>query len=460
MQLDSNHFRRWNAAPRILLSLAFVVAQLSGCSQRNRETKMAREERPIPQETREFHELIRKGALGELRILLDSGVDVNAAGRLGQTPLMVAIEAADLQKLQLLLERGADPEVTDDFNTTALGCAVSHDFVPAIKLLLELGVDRGYEPKYPRKPINYHIPTEKLEMPDEMKAVMTESEWKELMEDAGAALNESPDELPIFPLITQVQSIEALHQFLQAGDRLGDAPTELKSQLLGIPDGLAFTASKQEFLRDQTRRFGVRNPELFNSKFWNDMVLTQGNGYSARKHYLGDNLIGTNGPVWCNQRFGASLTQLPDGRYIQIGGEHEDFYDPDFCIYNDVIVFDGKGGFQIYGYPKDVFPPTDFHTATLVDEHIYVIGSLGYQDERKFGTTPVYRLNVASLAMEEFATDGEPPGWIHKHLAEYDHVSNTIAVSRGQVQVDSSAPTKNHATFPLDLSTRRWTKLY
>jgi hypothetical protein len=33
-----------------------------------------------------------------------------------------------------------------------------------------------------------------------------------------------------------------------------------------------------------------------------------------------------------------SLTLLPDGRAIQIGGEHEDYYDPDFCIYNDVFV--------------------------------------------------------------------------------------------------------------------------
>ncbi len=163
--------------------------------------------------------------------------------------------------------------------------------------------------------------------------------------------------------------------------------------------------------------------------------------------------------MWCNQRYGASLTPLPDGRYIQIGGEHEDFYDPDFCIYNDVIVFDGKGSFQIYGYPENVFPPTDFHTATLVDEHIYVIGSLGYQDERKFGTTPVYRLNVASLVMEEIATDGAVPGWIHKHLADYDRESNTILISRGEVQVESSSPTKNQTTFSFDISTRRWTKM-
>ena len=158
-------------------------------------------------------------------------------------------------------------------------------------------------------------------------------------------------------------------------------------------------------------------------------------------------------------RLNTMQLDLNHWRYIQIGGEHEDFYDPDFCIYNDVIVFDGKGSFQIYGYPKDVFPPTDFHTATLVEEHIYVIGSLGYQDERKFGTTPVYRLNLASLAMEALATEGVAPGWIHKHLAKHTPESNAIVISKGEVQVDSSAPTENRATFSLDLSTRHWTKL-
>ena len=43
-----------------------------------------------------------------------------------------------------------------------------------------------------------------------------------------------------------------------------------------------------------------------------------------------------------------------------MGGEHEDFYDPDFCIYNDVVVYDGHGDFTIYGYPKEVFPSHGF----------------------------------------------------------------------------------------------------
>jgi len=39
-------------------------------------------------------------------------------------------------------------------------------------------------------------------------------------------------------------------------------------------------------------------------------------------------------PIWCFKRVGNTRTRLPDGRIICVGGEHEDFYDPDFCIYN------------------------------------------------------------------------------------------------------------------------------
>lgn len=80
-------------------------------------------------------------------------------------------------------------------------------------------------------------------------------------------------------------------------------------------------------------------------------------------------------PDWCNYRELATYTNLADGTLVQIGGEHEDKYDPDFIVYNDVIIvrpdLDGNakrssGGFEIYGYPEDKFPNTDRHTATYI----------------------------------------------------------------------------------------------
>jgi hypothetical protein len=60
-------------------------------------------------------------------------------------------------------------------------------------------------------------------------------------------------------------------------------------------------------------------------------------------------------------------------------GEHEDHYDPDFFIHNDVVVRTPDGEVAIYGYPTEVFLPTDFHTATLLPASIVLIGSLGYR---------------------------------------------------------------------------------
>src|SRR6185312_15079372 len=100
---------------------------------------------------------------------------------------------------------------------------------------------------------------------------------------------------------------------------------------------------------------------------------------------------------------------------VQVAGEHEDFYDEDFCIYNDVFVHSRDGGIRIFGYPESVFPPTDFHTATLIGEYIYLIGSLGYSGHRRYGTTPVYRLHTGTFKIEPLETTGAAPGWLYEH---------------------------------------------
>ena len=115
---------------------------------------------------------------------------------------------------------------------------------------------------------------------------------------------------------------------------------------------------------------------------------------------------------------GAMRTPHPDGRMICIAGEHEDHYDPDFCIYNDVVVLGLDGSVEIYGYPKDVFPPTDFHSATLLGDSVIVIGRLGYMGERHPGMTPVYALDLAGYRMEPLPSHGELPGWVFGHEAE------------------------------------------
>jgi hypothetical protein len=159
-------------------------------------------------------------------------------------------------------------------------------------------------------------------------------------------------------------------------------------------------------------------------------------------------------------RFGQSITFLPDGRIVLIGGEHEDYYDPDFCIYNDVFVHGVDGSIAMFGYPEEVFPPTDFHTATLVAGGIYVIGSLGYVGSRTYVTTPVYRLDVESLRIERLEVGGEAPGWIYEHRADLAG-PNRIRVSGGKVVTSAGGHethTENTRAFVLDNDRRLWAR--
>jgi hypothetical protein len=213
----------------------------------------------------------------------------------------------------------------------------------------------------------------------------------------------------------------------------------------------------------RAKTFGTENPAMMNNPLWN---------YSIKQHLTPEQLRllfdnennwdfdndkapggergpnwGWTNPAWCHSRMGATSTKLPDGRTVTVGGEYEDFYDPEFAIYNDVVVFsneavakDVRGELRmaevgdtiptIYGYPKDVFPPIDFHTATLItaravddtsqttnEEYIVLIGGLGYKSDNS-SHTYVYRLNLGDFSTAKIETSGEEPdGRTSNHLA-------------------------------------------
>jgi hypothetical protein len=162
----------------------------------------------------------------------------------------------------------------------------------------------------------------------------------------------------------------------------------------------------------------------------------------------------TPGPFWSWQRFGRTSTPLPDGRVIHVAGEHEDSYDADFCIYNDVIIEYPDGRWEFYLYPKDVLPPTDFHTATLVGDQVLLIGSLGYGDLRRPGETQVLKLDTRTLRIEPVATAGDRPGWISRHIAERLGEAAVLVVG-GSVQTPEDYE-PNTGIFELDLATMIW----
>jgi hypothetical protein len=233
-------------------------------------------------------------------------------------------------------------------------------------------------------------------------------------------------------------------------------------------------------------RFGTANPERMSLAFWEWMIRgddapsTEDEGVLGKFGLMMRNGIlksgygpwrardkfkvsseRTDGPIWTFDRMGASRTAIPDGRVVCVGGEHEDHYDPDFNIYNDVVVFGPDDRIDIYGYPKDVFPPTDFHTATLLGQRVVVVGRLGYPDDRRAGTTPVFALDLTTYRMTEIEAPGESPGWIFEHEAEID-LCGAIAIRGGKVFEEvagSHRVRRNFDDFVLNLHAGSWERL-
>lgn len=203
------------------------------------------------------------------------------------------------------------------------------------------------------------------------------------------------------------------------------------------------------------RRYGASHPERFENPLWEWFVRTGATPYRAREFYGLDHTYSLRepNPDWCFERFGRAEVTLPDGRTVSIGGEHEDSYDPDFCIYNDVVVRDRRDGrdeVTIYGYPPEIFPPTDSASATLVGDCIVVIGSIGYAGQRG-GPTPVFVLDTRTFEMRRLPTSGDDPGWIFGHTANLCEDGHSIEIRNGE-RIEGldrpGAPEHECATWP------------
>ncbi|WP_334186874.1 ankyrin repeat domain-containing protein [Noviherbaspirillum sp.] len=357
---------------------------------------------------------IQTGDIGKAQLLYDRGVDTGARGRCGKPALSYAIENFHAAMLSWLIDLGCPLEDTDDFGMTPLMTAAENGNDTAVDLLLRAGA-----------------------APDASKGSQT-------------ALNHACTR-------------DAVRHLLNAGADPSQLSNEGTRAVLGLPpdpdpDLLDVTAA--EFLEGRERRFGRRNPERQDSPFRIAMIRAGVTAYEAARQY--EETAGRSAsPVWCAKRFGQSMTFLPDGRIVQVGGEHEDSYDPDFCIYNDVFVHRPDGEIAIYGYPEADFPPTDFHSATLVGNCIYLIGSLGYYGRRRYGSTPVYRLDTTDFHIREMHVAGDRPGWIYRHVARKT-ADNRIRVSGGIVldrKSDVETQVDNTRVFELDIARMCWTEI-
>ncbi len=224
-------------------------------------------------------------------------------------------------------------------------------------------------------------------------------------------------------------------------------------------DALAITPGVYAAWRAPRR--GTANPERMDNPLWDWLIRTAVSAWSATKRFGGPASFDA-GPAWCFDRFGCPAVQLPDRRVVFIAGEHEDHYDPDFYIYNDVVVRHLDGRIEIYGYPEDVFPPTDFHTATLTGEGIVLIGNLGYPAQRQAGVTQVVILEPDTWRIRPVPCTGEAPGWLHNHTAQLAADGQSITVTGGLVDPatdDDASLRENIDDWRLWLADWRWERL-
>ncbi|HET8644903.1 MAG TPA: ankyrin repeat domain-containing protein, partial [Vicinamibacteria bacterium] len=388
-------------------------------------------------------EAVALGSVEDVERLIAAGAPLEEKDWWERTAFLVALLVGDLDKAQLLRERGADVKARGRCGAPPLFYAVQGHHPHVLRWLLSLGQEVDQRDEFERTALMEAVESADVDCVD-------------LLIAAGADVDH---EAPCGHVLSHAQTKAVALRLLDAGADPQHLSQEGQRALCGLgPVGGALEGvSLEDFQRGRTRRFGAANPERMQEPFWEAMVRTGNNAFVAARAFVpGREHDGP--PVWCAQRFGQSITLLPDGRVVQIAGEHEDYYDPDFCIYNDVFVHDGQGGITLFGYPADVFPPTDFHTATLMDGVVYVIGALGYQGTRQYGHTPVYRLDLATLRMEPLATAGAAPGWIYGHRAERigPHEirirGGTVVTARGGEEIH----TENTAAFILDVSRLAW----
>ncbi|MBS3030685.1 MAG: ankyrin repeat domain-containing protein (plasmid) [Dolichospermum sp. DET50] len=356
---------------------------------------------------------IQAGELAKAKLLLATGANSSYEGNCGKTPLMYAIENNQPEILQWLIAEGFDIEATDDFSNTALLIAAECGATDCVKILLEAGVNPS-------------------------------------------RINDCNDNA-----IKIANNLEIVKMLVAASEDLNDINDDMRRVFTGITNS-KFSLSQlstQQYFAGKHSRFGTANPELMDISFWQAMICEGCAAYTAKNIF--NDTENWQDPAWCYQRFGRTITQLPDGRIVEIAGEHEDYYDPDFCIYNDVVVYQGDGNFHIFGYPQDVFPPTDFHSATLVGEYIYIIGNLGYLGTRIYNETPVYRLHIHTFAIEKVETTGDKPGWISRHKAYYQE-PDKIYITGGKLYVIGNDKSEdyidNSVDYILDLISLNWSR--
>ena len=317
--------------------------------------------------------------------------------------VIAAVKARATDIVKWLMDLGFDPNAVDDIKWEALERAVDNEDITTAEVLLAAGAA-----PYGSQEKSYTSPV-KNAVSDNMRRLFVKYGVNPADFDYGPSL-ENPN----------------LRRLLEV------------------------TLTRSDFETHRTNRAGNSNPEPFLLAFWTEQMRDSRYSKLEALGYEPDE----DKPVWSFSRFGRTATVLPDGRLVLVAGEHEDHDDADFCIYADVTVLGCDGEVDHFIYPKEIFPPTDFHSATLVGDQIWLIGCLGYPNQRKEGQTQVLRLCTIDFSVSPVHTFGSPPGWIHDQRATL--IADGILISGGKIEPGYQ---DNEATFVLDLENLVWKEI-
>ena len=374
----------------------------------------------------------RLGLLGKaklLRPLTPEQARICLGNGDGETALHVAARVGDTDTVNWLIAQGEDVNARDRFGGTPLLVAVENNHVRVVKTLLAADAD----------PLLGKNISKSLSEQETRETGILGKAVSLIQKSNDNFLNLCPSEDTITTPANAANDPEIIRLLVEA-----DAPLEqFDEAAFPVATGANLiplqTITPEMFKKMSAPQEGISNPQIYDNPFYTEQIRSGNSGYAAKRDILGEeealsteSISANRAPVWSFDRFGRTSTRLPDGRWVLIAGEHEDHYDPDFHIYNDVTILDGKGGVTHFIYPIDVFPPTDFHSATLLDTSILLIGNLGYQQNRPEGVTQVLRLMLDDFSIRRVETTGQNPGWINRHRAHLD--GDSIIVSGGKVE--------------------------
>src|SRR5262245_28454881 len=90
---------------------------------------------------KEWKDATKRGDLEQVRLLLESGADLNSKDEHGQTALMNAAHAGQVELVRLLIEKGAELDITAKYNLSALMLSLVAHHTEVAQLLIEAGAD-------------------------------------------------------------------------------------------------------------------------------------------------------------------------------------------------------------------------------------------------------------------------------------------------------------------------------